>query len=702
MLAGSLFFTIFVLHSIWDIDMKRHLFQVIAGLVSAMALFSCQKAPVLELSGSPIYSFSCNKEERTVSFTTNRDWSVSSSESWCRIVPSSGSGSDEPITVTLTCDANTSYDARSATLTIKAEELTQTLTVNQETNYGFVLPETEYTVSCAEQILEVRVNSNVPFMVEIDAAAQGWISRTESKTLSENRLFFLIAANESYDNREGKITVTQTENGNLSQTFTVKQKQTDALFVTTPEYNLSDESHTLSVEVQANVSFEVRSEADWIHYVETKGLKSSTITLEVDANDTFDDRSGKVTVKQSNGSLTGEIIVNQVQNLGLFVGPEVVEISNEAQTVDVEVNANVEYSIVIPDTAKDWVSVQTAPDTKALTAETVTFAIAENPAYFGRETAIAFRQKDGELTGTVKLVQAQTDYLSITPQKDSLKYEGGAVSLSVITNIGYSLEPVQGAEWITVGEPEDNGEKDGLTTFVHTLSAPENERTAARYAVIHVNSATGETLQEFTLAQGPQPVVPFKDAHFAAYCVENFDTDGDGLVSLLEARSITKIDVYNKEIASLQGIECMPNLTSLDFGKNQVSSLDTSHNPALTKLGCYSNSLTSIDVSGNPALTELSFGNNRVSTLDVSHNPALTKLEFYNNAVTALDVSHNPALTELSCGKNQISVLDVSACPELSTLYCAENPYLTVIWLATGQAIANFSYDTEKVTVKYK
>jgi hypothetical protein len=683
------------------IGMRRLLFYVLAFVGLGLSLYSCQKAPVLEFTGSTAVSFTRDGGSQRITFTTNRDWSVSSSQSWCKASPATGSASDTPITVTLSCEANSTYDERSATITIKADELTQVIVVSQETGLGLIVSPTSIELSNAAQTFEIEVQKNVPYTVSVDDACKEWIQYTGTKGLTSEKATFSIAANESYDNREGKITFKQTD-GSLTATVVVKQKQTDGLFVTTPEYNLSDEEHTLSVEVMANVSFEVTSEADWIHYVETKALKSSTITLTVDANDTYDARSGKVFVKQTNGTLTGEITVNQAVNYGLMVSPEVISITKDAQVVQVEVKYNVEYEFVIPEAAKDWVTVQTEPGTKGLATDNIYFAIAENKAYVGRETAIAFRQIGGDLTGTVKIVQAQTDYLSITPNKDSLSYKGGAVSFSVITNIDYTLTPAPEADWITVGEGEESGTSAGLTTFKHTVTAPENEVTAARYATVAVNSNTGEFRKTYTLAQGPQPIVEFADANFKAYCIENFDLDGDGELTAAEAGLVTRIDVYNKEIASLKGIEYMPNLESLDFGKNQVSSLDTSHNPALVKLHCYSNNLTSIDVSGSPALTELTFGNNQVSSLDLSHNPALTKLEFYNNAVTELDLSHNPALVDLSCGKNRLTVLDVSYCKELSALNCSENPFLLEIWLAEGQTIDNFTYDTAVATLKYK
>ena len=657
--------------------MKRVISRVLACLGVAVALFSCQKAPVLEFTGPTSFSFTRDVGSERVTFTTNRDWTVSSTQSWCKVSPSSGSGSDTPITVTLTCEANSTYDARSATLTIKADELTQSLSVSQETGLGLVVSPKTIEVSNAAQTIEIEVQKNVEYNFSIDPDAREWITYTGTKGLTSEKLTFSIAANETYDDREGVIAFKQ-DGGPLFESVVIKQSQTDGMFITQPEYNLSDEGHTLSVEVNSNVTFSVTPEVGWIHYVETKALKSSTITLTVDANDTYDARTGKVTVKQTNGTLTGEIIVNQAVNYGILVDPEEISISKDAQTVEVEVRHNVEYEIVIPDAAKDWVSIA---GTKGLSSQVVTFSIAENTKYLDRETAIAFKQKGGDLTGTVKIVQAQTDYLSSSPKKDSLSYKGGTVNLTVVTNIDYSLAIAEGEEWITIGEMADKGTHEGLTTFEHAISAPENEITAPRYAVINVLSATGETLKTFTIAQGPQPIVEFADATFKAICIEKYDVDGDGELTAAEAAQITELSLYNKEITSVKGIEFMPNLAVLDCGKNLLTSLDVTHNPALTKLDCY---------------------NNNVKKLDVSKNTLLKELSCYNSGLATLDLSHNTALEKLSCGKNQLVTLDVSYCPALNFLSCGENPFLKEIWLAKDQTIENLTYDESVAQIKHK
>ena len=170
-----------------------------------------------------------------------------------------------------------------------------------------------------------------------------------------------------------------------------------------------------------------------------------------------------------------------------------------------------------------------------------------------------------------------------------------------------------------------------------------------------------------------QSNVVFEDENFKAYCIENFDSDGDGEISFAEAKVVPDIIVNNQGISSLKGIEHFINLTWLSCYDNQLTSLDVSHNTALRQLDCYSNQLTSLDVSQNTALTKLSCRSNQLTSLDVSQNTALKTLECSSNQLTSLDVSQNAELEELWSDSNPLTSLDVSHNTALEELYCFAN-----------------------------
>lgn len=164
----------------------------------------------------------------------------------------------------------------------------------------------------------------------------------------------------------------------------------------------------------------------------------------------------------------------------------------------------------------------------------------------------------------------------------------------------------------------------------------------------------------------------FPDPKFRAYLLAQ-DYGKDAVLTEEEMLAVTKLDLVNRGIKDLKGIEHFTALTELDCYYNSLKSLDISNNKVLTSLSCGDNSLTSLDVSKNTALTELWCFNNSLSSLDVSKNTLLTGLYCSSNSLESLDVSNNTALTYLDCGENSLKSLDVSNNTALTKLVCYGN-----------------------------
>ena len=227
-------------------------------------------------------------------------------------------------------------------------------------------------------------------------------------------------------------------------------------------------------------------------------------------------------------------------------------------------------------------------------------------------------------------------------------------------------------------------------------------------------------------------IIRFADDNFKAYCVENFDKNGDKEISKSEAAAVRTINVNTDNITSLQGIEYFTNLTtlycrgtnrynselhiteyfgsltSLDVsqntaltslwcGGNQLTSLDVSHNTALTDLRCYNNPLGSLDITKNTALTILYCQRNQLTELDVSHNPALTKIQCLDNQLTSLSVGDKTVLTVLQCQNNQLTALDVSKNTALAELYCYNN-HLTSLEVGDNSVLTKLDCYNNQLT----
>ncbi|MFK5879884.1 MAG: T9SS type A sorting domain-containing protein [Flavobacteriaceae bacterium] len=123
--------------------------------------------------------------------------------------------------------------------------------------------------------------------------------------------------------------------------------------------------------------------------------------------------------------------------------------------------------------------------------------------------------------------------------------------------------------------------------------------------------------------------------------------------------SITSLNVSNKNITDLTGIEDFIALTTLICSNNQLTNIDISQNIALDYFDCNLNQLTSLDITQNTALTLLACRSNQITSLDLSNNSLLEYFSCHTNLLTDLDVSQNPALVRLWCYNNQLTSLNV-------------------------------------------
>ena len=295
--------------------MRKSLFGfVLSVLVLSLVFASCQKAPELTITGPASLEISADGGSNSITFTANRDWSVRSSDSWVSVTPTSGKASDGTVTVSVRCSENTTYDDRSATITISMEELSQMVTVKQPANLGIVIPTQSFNLASDARSIEVEVQANVQYSVSV---SEKWIKQTGTKGLTTDKLTFSVEENETYDARSATITIKPQNATVQEQVISVKQAQKDALIVKDTSFDMPYGGGEIEVKVEANVSFDVKPSVDWIHYVETKALSGSTVRLTVDENATYSAREGKIEIKQKNGTLSHTLTVKQAGRIAV-------------------------------------------------------------------------------------------------------------------------------------------------------------------------------------------------------------------------------------------------------------------------------------------------------------------------------------------------------------------------------------------------
>ncbi|CAL2065121.1 T9SS type A sorting domain-containing protein [Tenacibaculum sp. 190524A05c] len=177
------------------------------------------------------------------------------------------------------------------------------------------------------------------------------------------------------------------------------------------------------------------------------------------------------------------------------------------------------------------------------------------------------------------------------------------------------------------------------------------------------------------------------------------DTNGDGEIQVFEAEAFSgfngeNIEVNNKNIEELTGIEAFINIRilgcrnnklkelditsiegifQLNCAQNQIQHLDVSNQPYLNFLFCENNELTDLKVENKEYLETFFCSNNELSNLGLSNLPLLKTADLSNNNLKSLDFIDSPSLEKLYCSDNELTSLNVSENNKLITLNCQQN-----------------------------
>ena len=137
----------------------------------------------------------------------------------------------------------------------------------------------------------------------------------------------------------------------------------------------------------------------WITVTPTSGKAATTaaeITLKVAANDTYDDRTGIVTVTANGKTLGIEVKQSQTNSFAIVDDNGGYYWANQlGGEVDINIKANVDYTYTI-DPDATWISV-----TKGLVASKIALAVAYNDSGIYREAWVAVKVGDESDTLTV-------------------------------------------------------------------------------------------------------------------------------------------------------------------------------------------------------------------------------------------------------------------------------------------------------------
>jgi len=252
---------------------------------------------------------------------------------------------------------------------------------------------------------------------------------------------FSVTENTGYDNRKAAVTI---KAGSTSKTFTISQKQKDALLITTDKYELEQVGGEIEVEVKANIDYQIEiaeSAKSWISENTTRALTTKKHAFTIAASEEYEKREGEIYVKSGDKQET--IKIYQSGGTILLLSQNEYVVSDAGETITIDIKSNFEYGVQLPDV--DWISEVT--DTRAASSHTLKYDIAPNETYDNRSAEIIFFDKNSDLKEIVKIEQVQKDAIILSASEYTIPSEGETIEVALQSNV--SFEVSINADWIT-------------------------------------------------------------------------------------------------------------------------------------------------------------------------------------------------------------------------------------------------------------
>lgn len=370
-------------------------------------------------------------------------------------------------------------------------------------------PQIEINASQSSPVLEqqggtatVSFTSTAAWTADVAAATRtaSWCSVSPtSGNAGEATLTITTTANETYDERRATVTL---RSGTTSKNFTVSQKQKDALIVTSNKIELDNTGGEVVIEVKANVAYQYEIEESaqsWINTVNTRGLTSSTLKLNVAENEDLEKREGTITLRS--GELSETVTVYQSGSVPTIVLTQnEYTVGSDGATIQVELRSNIDYEVQLP--VEGWI---TEVETRAFSSHTHHFIVKPNEEYDARTAEITFINKENNVAEKVTVAQMQHDAILIAQGEYTVPAEGGRLDFSINTNVEFTVSC--SVDWITQTETR------GLEAKALSFTIVENSLDENREGVITLRS--GELRQEIRVIQQAKAVFTLSQKEFS-------------------------------------------------------------------------------------------------------------------------------------------------------------------------------------------
>lgn len=313
----------------------------------------------------------------------------------------------------------------------------------------FEVGETVYGESSDGGSKQIRLTSNTKWRV---TGMTDWCSVVPESGDGDVEVKITVKPNPDYEERKVVLTF---KAGETTKEVTVTQKKKDALIVTGTEYLIEAGGEKIEVELKSNLEYEViiaPEYAEWIKQVmQPRSLVTDQLVFEILPNKGYDDRLGKIVFKDKNSMLSDTVHITQSKVHALILLQEEYVVESQAGTLEVELQRNIAYDVIIPECMKSWIS-QVA--SRALETDKLIFNVRPNTGKENRSGAIIVKESNGAAIELLTVVQLKEAAIVTSAVEQIVPVGGANLNIDVREGGHYDVTiPQAYKSWIRLESP---------------------------------------------------------------------------------------------------------------------------------------------------------------------------------------------------------------------------------------------------------
>lgn len=268
----------------------------------AVLCFSCKEEEPLTLSLQGGETINAPKEGTSASFKvlSNTAWTVSSNAAWCKVNGQQTVNGSGDLVISVTVDANTAYANRDAKISVSAQGISQTYTV--QVNQLGIQP--TFSVTEPTGLLQAGgsftmvITANVPWTIEKDAAAT-WCTVAPMAGANAATITVSADANANPASRTATLTFKPEQNLTPVTKSVIQMGEAPEMVLSPASLTVSGAASTFSVQVSSNLTYQVTPTVGWLTVasgpaIAPQTVVTKTVTFSCSANTTTASRPGTI------------------------------------------------------------------------------------------------------------------------------------------------------------------------------------------------------------------------------------------------------------------------------------------------------------------------------------------------------------------------------------------------------------------------